>query len=266
MHSKEYYLNTRLKALGRVAVAFSGGVDSSLLAFCAARALPSQSFAMTVWSPLLSESDRREILAFTEKYDIPLIRVEFDETKDGEFRKNSCERCYRCKSMRLEILEERAREWSIPWILDGSNVDDLDDYRPGMRALAESKFTVSPLLECGFTKRDVRELSRGYGLSTADKPASACLASRVPVGVPVKKELLTIIDKGEDILRAFLPRGAQARLRFDGKNAVIETEKENIAGLLGAYDELRGQLLRLGITEVSVDRGGYRMGSVSRPV
>lgn len=264
MHSKELCLNRRLKELGRVAVAFSGGADSSLLAYCAARELPSRAFAITIWSPLLSQGDREDIYSFTEKYDIPLIRVEFDETMDGEFRKNSGERCYRCKSMRMEILEERAREWAIPWILDGSNMDDLNDYRPGMKALAESEITVSPLLECGFTKRDVRELSRRLGLSTADKPAAACLASRVPTGVPVTGEMLAIIDGGEAILRSFLPRGAQARLRFDGKNAVIETEKENIAGLLDVFEALREQLLLSGITKVTIDMEGYRMGSVSR--
>lgn len=264
MHSKEHHLTSRLKELKRVAVAFSGGVDSSLLAYCASLALPAQAFALTIWSPLLSKSERDDIRSFTEKYGIPLIRVEFDETRDDNFSKNSSERCYRCKSLRLEMLEKYAREWGIPWILDGSNTDDLNDYRPGMRALAESKMTLSPLLECGFSKEDVRALSRHYGLSTAEKPASACLASRIPTEVQVKRDLLAIIDKGEEILRSYLPKNAQARLRFDGKKAVIETEKENIAQLSDIFDSLKERLLVLGIEETSIASEGYRMGSVSR--
>lgn len=264
MRSKELRLIALLKDLKRVAVAFSGGADSSLLAYCASLALPAQAFAMTIWSPLLSQRDKNEIRSFTEKYSIPLIRVEFDETRDTCFSKNEIERCYRCKSMRLEMLEKYAHEWSIPWILDGSNTDDLSDFRPGMKALAESKSTRSPLLECGFSKEDIRVLSRHYGLCTAEKPASACLASRIPTEVTVKKEMLAIIDSGEEILRSYLPENAQTRLRFDGKKAVIETEKEYIARLSAVFDSLKEQLLVLGIEEISIASEGYRMGSVSR--
>lgn len=265
MHRKEALLTARLKELGNVAVAFSGGADSALLAWYAARVLRPRACAITIWSPLLSQKDREDIFSFTEKYDIPLIRVEFDETEDAEFCENSGERCYRCKSLRLGMLERLARQRDIPWVLDGSNTDDLDDYRPGMRALAESEMTVSPLLECGFSKEDIRALSRRYGLSTADKPAAACLASRVPTGVPICGELLATIDRGEDIIRSCLPAGAQLRLRFDGQNAVIETEKRYIAGLSALFEQLRGQLLALGIAEISIAKEGYKMGSVSRP-
>lgn len=264
MREKELCLTSLLKKLGRAAVAFSGGADSALLAYSASRALGSQAFAVTVWSPLLSQKDREEILSFTEKYDIPLIRVDFDETEDAEFRENGSERCYRCKSTRLEILEKTARKWNIPWVLDGSNIDDLDDYRPGMRALKESKMTLSPLLECGFTKGDVRALSRLYGLPTAAKPAAACLASRIPTGVRIEKDFLALIDKGEDIIRACLPDNAQIRLRFDGKTAKIETDRENIAKLAAVFGALEKELLALGINSVTIAEEGYKMGGVSR--
>lgn len=263
MFKKEACLNSRLKELGKVAVAFSGGTDSALLAYCASIALPSRAFAITIWSPLLSQKDREEILIFTGKYDIPLIRVSFDETKDAEFRENNCERCYRCKSMRLKALEEHAVRWHIPWILDGSNTDDLNDCRPGMRALAENGRTFSPLLECGFSKEEVRALSRRYSLSTADKPAAACLASRIPAGIPVERDMLTIIDKGEDILRSYLPVNTQIRLRFDGKNAVIETEKEYINGLSALFNTLSRQLLALGIAKITIAEEGYKMGGTT---
>lgn len=263
MREKELCLMSRLKELGRAAVAFSGGADSALLACSAARALGPQAFAVTIWSPLLSQKDRDEIMSFTEKYDIPLIRVDFDETEDAEFRENGSERCYRCKALRLKKLEETAKEWDIPWILDGSNVDDLDDYRPGMRALRESKMTLSPLLECGFTKDNVRALSRLYGLPTAAKPAAACLASRIPTGVRIEKDFLALIDKGEDILRAHLPVNAQIRLRFDGRNAKIETDRENAAGLSAVFGMLEKEFLALGMTSVTIAEGGYKMGGVS---
>lgn len=256
-------LETRLKELGRVAVAFSGGADSSFLAYTTGRILGNQAFLFTIWSPLLSEKEKGEIFSFAERYDMPLIRIPTDETDSREFCANTPERCYICKSIRLKTLERYADQWHIPWVLDGSNIDDLNDYRPGMRALSESKRTLSPLLECGLRKTEIRELSAASGLPTAEKPASACLASRIPTGVKVSKELLTQIDRGEDILRKYLPENAQIRLRFDGKRAKIETDQSFISGLSDKLDIIKAELLDVGISDVLIEPKGYIMGSVT---
>lgn len=260
---KSELLASRIMELGCAAVAFSGGTDSALLAYCASAALAENACAMTIWSPLLSGRDREDILAFTEKYNIRLIRVDFDETEDKEFRENKADRCYRCKSLRLEALEAAARGAGIPWVLDGSNVSDLSDYRPGMRALEESKTTLSPLLECGLTKEDVRNLSRMYGLPTAEKPAAACLASRIPTNVRLEKGLFCVVDQGEELIRAHLPLNAQVRLRFDGKAATIETDRENIPGLSAVFDTIRDELAALGIDWEHISCQHYRMGGAT---
>jgi uncharacterized protein len=253
-------LEKRLKELGRVAVTLSGGMDSSFLAYMASRILHSHAFAVTVWSPLLSAKDRNDIFSFADNYNIQLIRIQFDETYSDEFCANTAERCYVCKSMRLKMIEEYAREWHIPWIIDGTNADDLMDNRPGMKALKESDLTVSPLLECGFTKEDIRKMSLRFGLPTAEKPASACLASRIPTGTRVCKELLSTIDIGEDMLRTVLPENVQLRLRCDGNAAKIETEMDFVPRLSEKFDLINKKLTALGIKNVQIAKEGYHLG------
>ena len=266
IREKEKRLAARLKELGHAAVAFSGGTDSALLLYSASRSLGSRAAAISLWSPLLSQRDRDEIISFTDKYAISLICVEFDETRDAEFCLNGSDRCYRCKSLRLQIMAAAAQERGIPWVLDGSNASDLLDYRPGMRAIGESKITLSPLLECGFTKDDIRSLSRRYKLPTAEKPAAACLASRIRTNVTIEKSFLQIIDEGEEIIRAFLPDNAQVRLRYDGKIAKIETDRENIPRLSAVFNCVKKELFARGLEETVISTDGYRMGSVtSRP-
>jgi len=261
--SKLLSLKKRLKELKRVAVAFSGGVDSALLGYVANEVMPGQTFLFTIWSPLLSKRDRDEIFSFAERFCIPLIRIPADETESEDFCMNHAERCYICKSLRIKALERYANEWHIPWVLDGSNQDDLCDYRPGMRALREAKRTVSPLLEAGLTKREIRALSDEYGLPTAKKPAAACLASRIPTGVRISRDLLEAADRGEDVLRRYLPYEAQLRLRFDGKTAKIETDREFIPSLSLYLTSIRTELSGIGIADVEIDPEGYRMGSVT---
>ena len=247
-----------IKGLERVAVAFSGGADSALLAYAAKTALSDRAFAITIWSPLVSCNDKKIIKDFAEHHGIPLIRIPLDETQDCEFAKNSDERCYTCKSMRIKELERYAGEWRIPFILDGSNMDDLNDKRPGMKALKQSSCVKMPFLECGFTKQDIRDISRHLGLQTADKPASACLASRIPKDTKVEKDLLCVIDRAESFLLDFLPKHAQLRVRYDGKCAVIETESNYMQNLTQNTKLIENGLDNLGIYRFTVKE--YKMG------
>lgn len=264
LDEKYSHLKQYISRLGRAATAFSGGVDSALLAYVSSETLGSDAFAVTLWSPLLSLKDREDIFEFTERFDISLIRIDINECEDEAFAKNCGERCYICKSMRIKKLLKCAEEWNIPWILDGSNIDDMSDYRPGMRALKECSSVLSPLLECGFTKKDIRQMSERLGLPTAEKPAAACLASRIPTGVRIDREKINTVGTGEEILRQYFPHNARIRLRYDGALAKIETDTEFIPILETGFADIKRELGNIGIKELIIDKEGYRMGSVTK--
>lgn len=262
LHPEEKYkeLVNLIKKLGRAAVAFSGGVDSALLVFAAKEALGDNAVAFTVWSPLLSSKDKIEILAFAERYGIRLFKIGHDDLDSRDFCENGPERCYVCKSRRLATMLSSASELGFPRILDGSNTDDLKDHRPGMKALKESVNVFSPLLECGLSKKEIREISSNLGLPTANKPSAACLASRIPTGTTISEEMILKVDVGESIIRKYLPLDSQLRMRYDGITAKIETDRENIPGLFKNLSLITDELTSIGITDVLVVKNGYFMG------
>jgi len=262
LHPEEKYkeLVNLIKKLGRAAVAFSGGVDSALLVFAAKEALGDNAVAFTVWSPLLSSKDKIEILAFAERYGIRLFKIGHDDLDSRDFCENGPERCYVCKSRRLATMLSSASELGFPRILDGSNTDDLKDHRPGMKALKESVNVLSPLLECGLSKKEIREISSNLGLPTANKPSAACLASRIPTGTTISEEMILKVDVGESIIRKYLPLDSQLRMRYDGITAKIETDRENIPGLFKNLSLITDELTSIGITDVLVVKNGYSMG------
>ena len=255
-------LQRLLKGLGRAAVAFSGGVDSALLAAEAHDVLGGKSAAVTIVSPLLSADEREDALRLARGLRLNHFVVEMDELSDPAFAANPADRCYLCKRMRFLRMAEWAREHGIPWLLDGSNADDSRDYRPGMRALAELDIR-SPLLEAGLTKDEIRALSRERGLFTWNKPSRACLASRIPYGDPVTREGLVRVEAAERILSGVLPSGAQFRVRAHGDLARIETEREGIPLLLDAAARVHDALRAAGFRYVTLDLKGYRMGSLN---
>ena len=261
LQEKKQKLEQILSGLGRVLIAFSGGVDSTLLSMAAFRVLGGQATAVHILSPFSSNSDKQDVLDYAKKIGIPLVFLEANELADSEIVANPPNRCYFCKKMRIAKLARYAKENQFSWILDGSNQDDLGDFRPGMQALRECEIARSPLLEAEFTKKDVRMLSREWGLGSWDKPAAACLASRIPYGEPITSEALVRVDAAESCLRPFLPRSAQLRVRLHGDLARIEVDPAGLAPLFARSQEVTSTLKNQGFRYVTLDLEGYQMGS-----
>ena len=256
-------LHELLRGIGRAAVAFSGGVDSALLAAEAHDVLGGESAAVTIISPRLPSDEREDALRLARGLKLNHFVVEMDELSDPAFAVNPSDRCYICKRMRFLRMAEWARERGFLWLLDGSNADDSRDYRPGMRALAELDGVRSPLLEAGLTKAEIRTLSRERGLFTWNKPAKACLASRIPYGEPVTREGLARVEAAERFLAGILPPNAQFRVRSHGDLARIEAGREELPLLLEAADSIHDALQGAGFRYVTLDLKGYRMGSLN---
>jgi len=255
-----------LRTLGKAAVAFSGGLDSTFLLRAAAEALSSgpdgNVLAVTVSTPY---TPRAEIeLAGRAARTMGVRHLVLESPVPEAIRDNPPERCYLCKKILFGLMRQAAGNEGVAHLLDGTNLDDLGDYRPGMRALGELGVR-SPLLTSGMTKLDIRELSRALGLSVWDKPAGACLLTRLPHGMFVGEAELARIDRAEDLLREL---GFSAvRVRCHGDMARIEVPGGMVAGLVEA-DRLHGidaRLKALGFRHVAVDLAGYRMGSFNEP-
>lgn len=257
-------LHGLLSGLPGAVVAFSGGVDSSLLAFTAHRALGDHAVAITATSPSLARSELEEARAFARAHGIHHRVVATTELKDPRYARNAANRCFFCKESLMEALLALP-EAAGSEVLLGVNVDDLGDHRPGQTA-ALRQGARFPLVEVGLSKAEVRSLSRTLGLPTWDKPAAACLASRIAYGVPVTEGALRRIERSEDALRA-LGFKRQVRVRDQGGElARIEVSADEFARLLGN----RGQVVRAikdaGFLFVTLDLEGYRMGSHNIPL
>jgi uncharacterized protein len=256
-----------LDLIGRrdgVAVAFSGGVDSSFLCHAAAAALGSRAVAVTIVSPMLpkSEIDCAKIVA--RQAGIEHILIEETEI-DEEVAANPRERCYFCKKIEFGAIMKAAGERGIGTVLDGSNMDDLGDYRPGLRALAELGIE-SPLREAGLHKAEIRELSRRFDLPTWNKPAFACLASRIPYGERIDREKLARIEGAEEALRAAGFR--QFRVRSHGDIARIEVAPEERRRFFdeSLLDSLSRSIKACGFLYAAFELEGYVMGSMNRAI
>lgn len=262
LHIKLEKLYDYLKSLGSLAVGFSGGVDSSFLLKCAHDALGDKAIAVTARSSSFPQRELKEAENFTAKYGIRQVVIDSDELEIGGYAENPVNRCYYCKHELFSKIRKTADGFGVQYIAEGSNLDDLGDYRPGLKAAAECG-AVSPLRVAGLSKNDIRQLSKEMGLATWDKPSFACLASRIPYGQRITREKLSAIDAAEQYL---IDLGfKQMRVRHHGDIARIELLAEDMPkifedGLAGRIDE---KLKGLGFTYVALDLKGYSTGSMN---
>jgi uncharacterized protein len=260
--AKEERLVESLRALGRVIVAFSGGADSAYLAWAAHRALGEGALAVTADSPSFPRSHKRDAEAFTEQFGIAHEFIETSEFDNPDYARNGPDRCFHCKDELFARLEEFGQERAIGHIVYGVNLDDLGDYRPGQNA-AKKHRVASPLADAQLTKAEIRELSRAAGLPTWDRPASACLSSRIPYGTPVTIQNVKTVETGEEEIKALGFR--QFRVRFHGEMVRIEIAPEELARALTIEMAQRftGIFKPLGFKYVTLDLEGYRQGSLN---
>ena len=262
LRRKEEALAAQLRGAGRLVVAFSGGVDSSYLAWAAHRALGDGALAVTAVSASYPASHRAMAERIAREFAIPHRFVETGEMQNPDYRANRPDRCYHCKSELFDVLDRLAESLGFRAVAYGINRDDTADFRPGQRAAAEHR-VLSPLLDAGLSKGEIRELSRRAGLPTAELPASACLSSRLPYGTQVTPERLAQVEKGEEALRALGFR--QVRLRHHGELARIEIDPAELARALDPAMARRivGAVKPLGFRYVSLDLEGYRSGALN---
>lgn len=263
---KRAALLAQITALESCAVAYSGGVDSAVVAKAAQVVLGEQAIAVTGTSASLAAGELETATVLAKQIGIRHLVIETDELSSADYRRNSPDRCYHCKTELYSRLEQLLPELGARWIVNGANADDLGDYRPGMQAAGEHR-VVSPLADCGLTKAEVRELAAQWELPVWDKPATPCLSSRVAYGEEVTPERLAMIDRAEQTLRAM--GLANLRVRYHrGDLARIEVPLADLPRLIepGVRERLAKSLRELGFKFVTLDLEGFRSGSLNQLV
>lgn len=260
--AKQHLLEDSLRSLGRTLVAYSGGVDSAYLAWVASKVLGADMLAVIADSPSLARTQLQDALAFAQEHGIPIEVIQTSEMDRPEYIRNDRQRCFHCKDELFQVMEAFADKRGFQSIAYGVNVDDQSDFRPG-QAAARQHQVAAPLLHAGLTKADIRELARTAGLRVWEKPASACLSSRIEYGRPVTLEALSAVEQGEEALHRLGFR--QCRVRHHGEIARIEIAQDELARALTPemFHEFTQVFKTLGFTFVTVDTEGFRSGSMN---
>lgn len=262
VRGKQEKLFRILRSLGKVLVAYSGGTDSAYLAWAACEVLGENAIAVTADSPSIPASHKRDAIAFAQRFGIRHELISSHEFDNPAYVANNPDRCYHCKDELFRRMEQIAPRYGGAVIVYGVNTDDLGDYRPGQNA-ARLHGVKAPLVEAGLSKAEIRELSRMAGLPTWDRPAAACLSSRVPYGTAVTPEVLRRIEIAEENIRALGFR--QFRVRYHGDLARLEIDRDEMPQALSLemFDRLSAVFKELGFLYSAIDLRGYRQGSLN---
>src|SRR2546426_1820421 len=260
LQTKLNVLRERIRRIESAVVAFSGGVDSTFVLKVAHEVLGAKVIGLTALSESLPSGELEAAQKLADQIGVRHVVLRTFETQDKNYLANAANRCYFCKTEMYSRIKAFAQKEKIRFVLDGLNQDDLSDRRPG-RAAAMEHGVISPLVDAGLTKTEIRALSREMGLPTWDKPALACLSSRIPHGTPISLRALTQVDRAETFLRRLGVR--QVRVRHQGKTASIEVEPRDFHLVRLKESEINAHLTALGFTEVVLDPAGYRTGNLA---
>lgn len=262
MHEKLERLKNDIEKMGSLAVAFSGGVDSTFLLKVAYDVLKSRTLAVTVRSETFPEREFRQAVLYAEQIGVDMSVIAFDEFEIEGYSQNPVDRCYHCKKELFGKILDISKKKGIRFVVDGSNFDDLSDTRPGMKALRELS-VASPLIEAGLRKSEIRQLSKEMGLPGWERPSFACLASRFPYGQEITKEKLKVVEAAEQFL---LDLGLkQVRVRHHGNIARIEVSRDELKTFFNEdlMDRVARKFKEIGFPYTTLDMQGYRTGSLN---